>query len=119
MANARNKADDTADLGSVDLPARDRVAVIDDKLADGIERAGDGAQAAVTALEERSRTAIEVARRKANEARATLERLEREASGQFEQTSDQVSALIREKPMQAAGVAFAAGMLATLLLRRR
>ena len=119
MANARNKPDDATDVGSVELPARDRVAVIDDKLAHGIDRAGDGAQAAVSALEERSRTAIEAARRKATDARLTLERLEREATGQFDQTSDQVSALIREKPMQAAGVAFAAGVLATMLLRRR
>jgi len=119
MANASDRTRHApADEADLDVPSRDRVAVIDEHLANGIDRASDSAQNAVTALEERSRAAIETARRTADEARRSLERLEREAGGHVERTSDDVVALIREKPMQAAGIAFAAGVLTTLILRR-
>jgi len=123
MANKADRNDTPAAVPDV-TPAPstasspDRVTAIDEHLASGIERASEGAQNAVTALEERSRAAIETARRKADEARRALERLERDAGHQVEQTNEDVTALIREKPLQAAGVAFAAGVLTTLLLRR-
>ena len=65
------------------------------------------------------RRAIQSARASAEEARRALEALELEALGKFGDTQKQVEAAIREKPMQAAGIAFAAGVLATLFLRGR
>ena len=69
--------------------------------------------------EERMNMAIQTARASAEEAKRALEALELEARARFGDTQRQVEAQIREKPMQAAGIAFAAGVLATLFLRRR
>ena len=69
--------------------------------------------------EERLNTAIRTARESAEEARRALEALELEAKVRFGDAQKQVEASIRENPMQAAGIAFAAGVLATLFLRRR
>ena len=69
--------------------------------------------------EDNVRRAIQTARASAEEAKRALEALELEARDKFGDTQKQVEAAIREKPMQAAGVAFAAGVLATLFLRGR
>lgn len=69
--------------------------------------------------EERVNMAIETARASADEAKRALEALELEAKIRFGDAQKQMEASIREKPMQAAGIAFAAGVLATLFLRRR
>ena len=69
--------------------------------------------------EERVNMAIQTARASADEAKRALEALELEAKIRFGDAQKQVEASIREKPMQAAGIAFAAGVLATLFLRRR
>ena len=69
--------------------------------------------------EDSVRRAIQTARASAEEAKRALEALELEAMGKFGDTQKQVEAAIREKPMQAAGIAFAAGVLATLFLRGR
>ena len=41
-----------------------------------------------------------------------------EAKQQIDETLEKVDAFVKERPVQAAGIAFAAGILATLLLRR-
>lgn len=69
--------------------------------------------------EERVRTAIASAKRSAEEARRALEALEMEASDKLGETGEQVIGMIRDKPLQAAGIAFAAGVFATLILSRK
>ncbi len=83
------------------------------------ESGGGAAQGDFSLTEDRVRTAIQAARTSAEEARRALQALELEATGKFGETQKQVEQAIREKPMQAAGVAFALGVLATLFLRRR
>jgi ElaB/YqjD/DUF883 family membrane-anchored ribosome-binding protein len=49
---------------------------------------------------------------------ADLEQRRREASEKMDATLSEVESYIRKRPVQAAGMAFAAGVLAALVLRR-
>ncbi len=67
-------------------------------------------------------SAIESAEAKLQEASETLsqnaEALVSEANRAVNHTVSDVETFVRQKPMQAIGIAFAAGFVATLLLRR-
>lgn len=113
MANAsRTDLEEAAAAKHDDDVATDKQA-----LATSGARTGKGGDFGLT--EDRVRIAIQAARSSAEEARRALEALEIEALGKFGDTQKQMEQAIRDRPMQAAGIAFAAGVLATLFLRRR
>ena len=87
-----------------------------ERTVDDVSRA---AQDKVEQLEEKARQGIEAGRRKALEAVATVEDLEARAELTIDETTRKVSRYVQENPLQAAGIAFAAGVLTTLIMRRR
>jgi ElaB/YqjD/DUF883 family membrane-anchored ribosome-binding protein len=63
--------------------------------------------------------ALEHARGAARKAVDKAHEVETELNQQVSELSSTVARYISEKPLQAAGMAFAAGVLATLILRKR
>lgn len=84
-----------------------------------IDDASTTAHDTVEALEDRAREGIEAGRKTATEAITAIEDLGAQAELTLEDASRRVTGYVQEKPLQAAGIAFAAGVLATLFLRRR
>lgn len=74
---------------------------------------------AIDAAEEKTVDALESAREKAEKVADKAHQLENELSDSVAELSGTVTRYINEKPLQAAGIAFAAGVLATLILRKR
>jgi ElaB/YqjD/DUF883 family membrane-anchored ribosome-binding protein len=81
------------------------------------------ARDALNSAEEKTVETIEAAREKAEQvvdkAADKAQKLESDISNSVSELSGTVTRYINEKPLQAAGIAFAAGVLATLILRKR
>jgi len=77
------------------------------------------ARDAIDSAEEKAFETLEKARDKAEDVVDKAHELEAELQDSVAELSGTVTRYINEKPMQAAGIAFAAGVLATLMLRRR
>jgi ElaB/YqjD/DUF883 family membrane-anchored ribosome-binding protein len=71
----------------------------------------DGVADRAAELEKKARAGIDVADKKAQEARSEIEREARQAAGSIEN-------FIKKQPVTTAALAFAAGVVATVLLRR-
>jgi ElaB/YqjD/DUF883 family membrane-anchored ribosome-binding protein len=74
---------------------------------------------AIDSAEEHAVDALEHARDAARKAVDKAHEVETELNQQVSELSGTVARYVREKPLQAAGMAFAAGVLATLILRKR
>ncbi len=83
------------------------------------EEMKQAARDAIDAAEEKAFETLEKAKDKAEDVVDKAHELEAELQESVAELSGTVTRYINEKPMQAAGFAFAAGVLATLLLRRR
>lgn len=73
------------------------------------------------AIDSAAERAEDVERKVRSEARRVSERVERgetRARHQIDETLTSMEEFIRERPMAAAGMAFAAGMVAAIILRR-
>lgn len=81
------------------------------------------ARDAIDSAEEKTVETLETAREKAEDAvdkaQQKARQIEEEISETVAELSGTVTRYINEKPLQAAGIAFAAGVLATLILRKR
>lgn len=89
------------------------------KSEETVDRVSQGAHEAIDAIEHKAKQGIEAGRRKALDAVNAAEELEARAELALDETTRKVSRYVQEKPLQAAGIAFAAGVLTTLLMRRR
>ena len=94
-------------------------ASVRDKTEEVVDSVSQSAHDVVDTIDNTARAGIEKGRRKALDAATALDDLEAQAELTIEQTSARLSRYVREKPLQAAGVAFAAGVLTTLILRKR
>lgn len=83
------------------------------------ERLKKVANETIDAVEEKTLEGMESVRSAAINASDKAQEIEAELNKTVAEVSGQVSRYIQEKPLQAAGIAFAAGMLATLILRKR
>lgn len=77
------------------------------------------AREAIDTAEEKAFETLEKARSKAEDAVDKAHEVEAELHESVAELTGTVTRYINEKPLQAAGLAFAAGVLATLILRRR
>ena len=77
------------------------------------------ARDAIDSAEEKTVETLEAAREKAEKVADKAHELESELSDSVAELSGTVTRYINEKPLQAAGIAYAAGVLATLILRKR
>ncbi|MFK7889271.1 MAG: hypothetical protein AB8B63_00525 [Granulosicoccus sp.] len=87
--------------------------------ADTKEKAKKTTDEHLDALEEATLDTLESGREAAINAVDKLADAEAQASDAMRETADKVARFVQEKPLQAAGIAFAAGVVTTLLLRRR
>ncbi len=78
----------------------------------------DNVQAALESAEEKLQQAAEQVSSKTQELTAKTQALKEETSTAISHSVADVEAFVREKPLQAIGLAFAAGFVATVLLRR-
>ncbi|NND90548.1 MAG: DUF883 family protein [Granulosicoccus sp.] len=74
---------------------------------------------AIDTAEEKAHETLESARGAANKTVDKVHQLETEINDSVTALSGTVSRYVNEKPLQAAGIAFAAGVLTTLILRKR
>ncbi len=79
----------------------------------------NAAKDAIDAAEEKTVETLETAREKAEKIADKAHQLESDISDSVAELSGTVTRYVHEKPLQAAGIAFAAGVLATLILRKR
>ena len=79
----------------------------------------NAARDAIDSAEEKTVETLDTAREKAEKLADKAHQLESELSDSLAEFSGTVTRYINEKPVQAAGIAFAAGVLATLILRKR
>ncbi len=79
----------------------------------------NAASDAIDSAEAKTVETLESAREKAEKFADKAHQLESELSDSVAELSGTVTRYINEKPLQAAGIAFAAGVLATLILRKR
>lgn len=77
------------------------------------------AREAIDSAEEKTVETLETAREKAEKLVDKAHQVENDLSESVSELSGTVTRYINEKPLQAAGIAFAAGVLATLILRKR
>ncbi len=77
------------------------------------------AKEVLDSAEEKAYETLEKARDKAEDVVDKAHEMEAELQQSVAELSGTVTRYINEKPLQAAGIAFAAGVLATLLVRRR
>lgn len=78
----------------------------------------DNVQAALETAEEKLQQAAEQVSDKTDEIKNRTKELSDDTSDSLSKTMADVEAYVREKPLQAVGIAFAAGFVATVLLRR-
>jgi len=83
------------------------------------ENVSRSAHEVIDAVDSAAKSGIDAGRRKALEAVSKVEDLESQAELAIEETTRKVSRYVQEKPLQAAGIAFAAGVLTTLIMRKR
>ncbi len=79
----------------------------------------NAARDAIDSAEEKTVETLESAREKAEKLADKAHALESELSDSVAELTGTVTRYINEKPLQAAGIAFAAGVLATLIMRKR
>ncbi|WP_333609701.1 DUF883 domain-containing protein [Arsukibacterium sp.] len=82
------------------------------------ERASEAAHHAVDAMAEKAATAEDSLRRTAASSKATIDQKQEELKMQMQSTFERSKQFAQENPIAAAGIAFAAGMLVSALLRR-
>lgn len=82
------------------------------------ERASEAAHHAVDAMAEKAATAEDTLRRTAASSKATIDQKQEELKMQMQSTYERSKQFAHENPVAAAGIAFAAGMLVSALLRR-
>jgi len=73
----------------------------------------------IDSVEEKAFDSLESARDAALNATDKAHQMEVDIHKTVEEATSQVTHFIHEKPLQAAGIAFAAGVFATLILRKR
>lgn len=83
------------------------------------EEIRNAAKEAIDTAEVKAYETLEKAREKADDVVDKAHEMEAELTESMAELSGAVTKYINEKPLQAAGFAFAAGVLATLLIRRR
>ena len=88
-----------------------------EKVADNTVR--DAADKSLDALEGKVLDGLDAARKVAESAVNNTVEVQKQAEATVKSVTDQVSVYVQEKPLQAAGIAFAAGVVATFLLSRR
>ena len=71
------------------------------------------------ALEGKVLDGLDAARKVAENAVSNTQDVQKQAEATVQSITDQVSTYAQEKPLQTAGIAFAAGVLATMFLTRR
>jgi len=79
----------------------------------------EAANKGFNALEDKVLDGLDAARKVAENAVENTSDVQKKAEKTMHTIAEQVSSYAQEKPLQAAGMAFAAGVLATLLLSRR
>ncbi|KKO47142.1 hypothetical protein WG68_00345 [Arsukibacterium ikkense] len=82
------------------------------------ERASEAAHHAVDAMAEKAATAEDTIRRTAASSKETIDQKQEELKLQMQSTYERGKQFTKENPVVAAGIAFAAGMLVSALLRR-
>ena len=82
-------------------------------------KASDRAHEVVNKLETTMSGVEDRVKEASSQASNTADTLSKEAQSKAKDTLQEIEQFVREKPIQAAGIAFAAGILTTLLLRRR
>lgn len=85
--------------------------------APATEKARERAHQGIDSAAERAANVERRIREEAADARETMREKKAAATEQVDQSLAQVESFIRERPMTAAGIAFAAGILASRLLR--
>ena len=90
-----------------------------DKTEQTVDKASQSAHEVIDSIEDKAKQGIEAGRRTALNAVSTVENLEAQAELTIEETTQKLTRYVQEKPLQAAGIAFAAGVLTTLIMRRR
>ena len=88
-----------------------------EKVADNTVK--DAAEKSLDALEGKVLDGLDAARKVAESAVNNTAEVQKQAEATVKSVTDQVSVYVQEKPLQAAGIAFAAGVVATFLLSRR
>lgn len=83
------------------------------------DRASQAAHHAVDSMAERASAAEDTLRKTAASSRETIAHKQEELKQQLQSNYSKTRALAAENPLATAGIAFAAGMLITALLRRR
>jgi ElaB/YqjD/DUF883 family membrane-anchored ribosome-binding protein len=83
------------------------------------DRASQAAHHAVDSMAERASAAEDTLRKTAASSRETIAHKQEELKQQLQSSYSKTRALAAENPLATAGIAFAAGMLITALLRRR
>ncbi len=83
------------------------------------ERMKQVANDTIDAVEATTLDHLEGARDAAISATDKAHQIETDLHKTVQETTDKVTQFIHEKPLQAAGIAFAAGILTTLILRKR
>ena len=71
------------------------------------------------ALEGKVLDGLDAARKVAESTVSNTQDMQKQAEATVQSITDQVSSYAQEKPLQAAGIAFAAGVVATMLFSRR
>ena len=94
-------------------------ATIRDKSEKTVDSVSQSAHDVIDTIDSTAKSGIEAGRRKALDAVAAVDDLGAQAELTIEETSRKVSRYVQEKPLQAAGIAFAAGVLTTLIMRKR
>jgi len=83
------------------------------------EEMKQAARDAIDSAEEKAHETLEKAREKAEDVVDKAHEIEADIQESVAELTGTVTRYINEKPLQAAGIAFAAGVLTTLLIRRR
>lgn len=82
------------------------------------ERASEAAHHAVDAMAGKAATAEDTLRKTAASSKATIDQKQEELKMQMQSSYERSKQFAQENPVAAAGIAFAAGMLVSALLRR-
>ncbi|WP_213996621.1 DUF883 family protein [Arsukibacterium sp.] len=82
------------------------------------ERASEAAHHAVDAMAEKAASAEDTLRKTAASSKATIDQKQEELKMQMQSSYERSKQFAHENPLAAAGIAFAAGMLVSALLRR-
>ena len=90
-----------------------------DKGEQTVDSVSQSAHDVIDTIEHTAKSSIEAGRRTALDAVSAVNDLEAQAELTIEETTRKVSRYVQEKPLQAAGIAFAAGVLTTMLMRKR